>query len=83
MLAFPATRLIKISTPYMKSGVLYEDFRRYFGQDSPDVLVWPSPPWSPRASESRIPFKISESNDGQIKEFAMAARASFLKASTS
>ena len=40
MLAFPATRLVKISTPYMKSGILYEDFKRYFGQDSTDVLVW-------------------------------------------
>lgn len=40
MLNFPSTRLIKISTPYMKSGVLYEDFKRYYGQDSQDVLVW-------------------------------------------
>ncbi len=38
MLNFPAPRLVKISTPYMKSGVLYDDFKRYFGQDSPDVL---------------------------------------------
>ena len=40
MLAFPSSRLVKISTPYMKSGVLYEDFRRGFGQDNPDLLVW-------------------------------------------
>ncbi|MBI4179170.1 hypothetical protein HY522_07100 [bacterium] len=40
MIAFPTTRLIKISTPYMKSGVLYEDFKRGFGQDDPDLLVW-------------------------------------------
>lgn len=24
----------------MKSGVLYEDFKRGFGQDNPDLLVW-------------------------------------------
>ena len=43
MLNFPSPRLVKISTPYMKSGVLYDDFKRYFGQDSPDVLVWRAP----------------------------------------
>ncbi len=40
MVNFVATRLIKISTPYMKSGVLYDDFRRGYGQDDPDLLVW-------------------------------------------
>ncbi len=40
MLAFPSTRLVKISTPYMKSGVLYEDFQAAFGRDDPDRLVW-------------------------------------------
>lgn len=40
MIAFPTTRLVKISTPYMKSGVLYDDFTRAYGQDDPDLLVW-------------------------------------------
>ncbi len=40
MIAFPTTRLIKISTPYMKSGVLFDDFKRGFGHDDPDLLVW-------------------------------------------
>jgi len=40
MIAFPSTRLVKISTPYMKSGVLHDDFKRAFGQDDPDLLVW-------------------------------------------
>lgn len=43
MLGFPSPRLVKISTPYMKTGVLFEDFKRYFAQDSPDVLVWRAP----------------------------------------
>ena len=43
MLAFEATRLIKISTPYMKSGILFNDFQRAFGQDNPDLLVWRAP----------------------------------------
>lgn len=40
MLAFPSPRLVKISTPYMKSGVLYDDFKTAFGKDDPDRLVW-------------------------------------------
>jgi hypothetical protein len=28
MINFPSTRLVKISTPYMKGGVLFDDFRR-------------------------------------------------------
>ena len=43
MIAFPATRLIKISTPYLKGGVLFEDFTRSFGQADPDLLVWRAP----------------------------------------
>jgi hypothetical protein len=37
---FPMQRLVKISTPYMKGGVLWDDFTRYFGQANEDVLVW-------------------------------------------
>jgi hypothetical protein len=40
MLSFPNPKLIKISTPYVKSGLLYQDFRQYYGQESLDVLVW-------------------------------------------
>ena len=40
MLSFPNPKLVKISTPYMKSGLLHSDFKKYFGTDSPDVLVW-------------------------------------------
>jgi hypothetical protein len=43
MIAFPSTRLVKISTPYMKSGILYDDFKRGFGQPDPDLLVWRAP----------------------------------------
>ena len=43
MLAFASTRLVKISTPYMQGGVLYDDFVRAYGQDAPDLLVWRAP----------------------------------------
>lgn len=40
MINFPNTRLVKISTPYIKGGVLYNDYKNAFGQDNPDLLVW-------------------------------------------
>ena len=40
MLSFPSPMLVKISTPYMKSGILWNDFHTAFGQEDPDRLVW-------------------------------------------
>ena len=40
---FPSQKLVKISTPYMKSGVLWEDFQQYYAKANPDVLVWRAP----------------------------------------
>jgi len=33
-------KLVKISTPYMRSGVLYNDFKLGYGADHPTLLVW-------------------------------------------
>lgn len=44
MIAFPGTsRLIKISTPYLAEGVMFEDHRRAFGKPDPDLLAWRAP----------------------------------------
>lgn len=43
MLGFPAPRPVEISAPYMRSGVLWEDFRKGWGQDNPDLLIWRAP----------------------------------------
>jgi len=40
MVGFPAPKLVKISTPYLRGGIVYDDFQRAFGQDDPDLLVW-------------------------------------------
>jgi len=40
MINFPDAKLIKISTPWMKSGILYVDYQEGFGKDNPDFLVW-------------------------------------------
>lgn len=40
---FPGAKIVKVSTPYMKSGVLWDDFTEYHGREDPDVLVWQAP----------------------------------------
>jgi hypothetical protein len=45
-------RLVKISTPYLKGGVLYDDLKAYWATDDPDVLVW-------KASTQRMNPSIS------------------------
>lgn len=40
MVSFPAPRLLKITTPYMKSGVVWDDFRKGWGADNGDLLIW-------------------------------------------
>jgi hypothetical protein len=40
---FPRTKLIKISTPYLKSGVLADDYKNFYGSDSRDILIWKAP----------------------------------------
>ncbi len=34
---------IKASTPTSRSGVLYRDYQRAFGNDDPHTLVWVAP----------------------------------------
>jgi hypothetical protein len=56
MLAFPNPRLVKITTPYLKAGLVYEDWRRSFGVEDPDLLVWvaPSVAMNPSLTDERL-----------------------------
>jgi hypothetical protein len=56
MINFDTTRLIKISTPYMKSGVLYDDYKNHYAKDTEDILVWRAPSrfMNPTLKEARL-----------------------------
>jgi hypothetical protein len=36
-------KLIALSSPYARKGILWDNFKRYFGQEDPDVLVAKAP----------------------------------------
>lgn len=40
MASIPNAKLLVASSPYARSGILYEAYRDYFGQDDDNVLVW-------------------------------------------
>jgi hypothetical protein len=41
MLNFPRRKLLIVSTPYAKQGILFDHYTRFYGRDdSKDVLVW-------------------------------------------
>ncbi len=40
MLTIPISRLFCLSSPYARRGMLWEQYRNYFGRDDPRVLVW-------------------------------------------
>ena len=40
MATIPRAMMLKASSPYAKRGDLYDDYKRYFGQDDSPVLVW-------------------------------------------
>jgi len=43
MATIPTSMLICISSPYARSGSIYEAHRDFFGSDDRDILVWQSP----------------------------------------
>jgi len=43
MATVPQSMLLVISSPYARSGVLYEHHRDYFGKDDSEILVWQAP----------------------------------------
>lgn len=71
MATVPGSLLLAISSPYARRGVLWDAYRRHFGQES-DVLVWQAPT---RAMNPSVPQAIV---DNALAEDEPAARAEYL-----
>jgi len=72
MMAFTSpTLLLKISTPYLKSGVLYNDFTKYYGKDDPTRLVWKatSLQMNPSLNAERIAAQIEDDPERGRREY--------------
>jgi len=58
----PGSLLLGISSPYSKSGPLYESFKQRYGVDDDDVLIWKAPTkaMNPTISDSLIERALKE-----------------------
>jgi len=45
MHSLPSAKLLKISVPYIKGGILYDDYKQHWAGTGYDVLVWKAPTW--------------------------------------
>jgi len=68
----PESMLIAISTPYSRSGPLYESFRDKYSQDDPDILIWKAP------TKTMNPTIQERIIDRALKEDYSAARAEWM-----
>jgi hypothetical protein len=57
MLTIPNSKLIAISSPYSRKGILWDAYRKYYGKDDNDVMVWQA---SSLTMNSTIPKKEIE-----------------------
>ena len=45
MATIPGAMTILLSSPYAQRGALYDTYKRYFGKERDDMLVWQAPTW--------------------------------------
>ena len=68
MATVPGALLVAISSPYARRGVLWDAYRRHYGQDG-DVLVWQAPT---RTMNPAVPARVIA--DAYAADAAVAAR---------
>jgi hypothetical protein len=71
MATIPEAKLLVISSPYAKAGVVFEAHRRYFGKDDAPVLVWQAATrtMNPNITEAFIQAEIENDPDAARSEW--------------
>lgn len=71
LVTLPGSMLIGISTPYRRSGLLFDRWRRYYGQADPDVLVvrGPSVAFNPTLPQSVIDQALERDPEAAAAEW--------------
>jgi hypothetical protein len=71
MVTIPEAKLLVISSPYAKDGVVFEAHRKYFGQDDAPVFVWQAPTttMNPGISEEFVHGEIENDPDAARSEW--------------
>ena len=77
MATVPQSMLLVISSPYARSGVLYEHHRDYFGKDDLEILVWQAPTrvMNPTISEQLINRETEKDPLAAASEWGATFRA--------
>jgi len=68
----PNSKLIVISSPYSRTGILHDHYQDYHGKDDPDILVWQA---ETRLMNPTIPQSLI---DREMQKDPSAARAEWL-----
>ncbi|MFC1580014.1 terminase large subunit domain-containing protein [Thermodesulfobacteriota bacterium] len=71
MATIPTSKLIVISSPYARKGVLYEHHRDHFGKNNSDILVWQAP------TRLMNPAIDQDFIDREVEKDPSAARAEY------
>ena len=71
MATIPEAKLLVISSPYAKYGVLFEAHHRYYGRDDANVLVWQAPTtvMNPSISKEFVMAEIEQDPDAGRSEW--------------
>lgn len=72
----PGAKLVGISSAYAKLGVLYSEYREYFGKDDPNTLIWVSDTMSmnPCFDEKKIERAVRKDYSHARAEYYSAFR---------
>jgi hypothetical protein len=71
MATIPEAKLLVISSPYAKYGVVFEAHKKYYGKDDAPVLVWQAPTtvMNPNITEEFIQAEIENDPDAARSEW--------------